>query len=279
MSPGFFSGNRWFRVGAIVGIFLMAASCRASAAEGGTQNEGGAPEPGYAQTGVLRAVFIASNPVQAIADPKTGKVSGPAAEIAQELARRLRVPLRIAGAPGAAGVIETMKKGEADIGFLAFDPARAAELDFSRTYALAQNTYAVLERSPLRSVADVDRAGVRVGVATRDAGDLFLTRALKQATLTRNPGGDLDKAMQMLRSGEIDAYAANRQRLSELAARVPDLRLFPDNFYGVEQAIVVAKGQRALLEEVNHVLEGMRTSGRLAAAIERAGLKGVDVAP
>jgi polar amino acid transport system substrate-binding protein len=279
MSPGFFSENHWFRVGAVVGIFFMAVGCRASAAEGGTRNEGGAPEPGYTQTGVLRAVFIASNPVQAITDPKTGEVSGPAAEIAQELARRLRVPLRIAGAPGAAGVIEAMKKGEADIGFLAFDPARAAELDFSRTYALAQNTYAVLERSPLRSVADVDRAGVHIGVATRDAGDLFLTRALKQAALTRNPGGDLDKAVQMLRSGEIDAYAANRQRLSELAARVPDLRLFPDNFYGVEQAVVVAKGQRALLEEVNRALEAVRASGRLAAAIERAGLKGVDVAP
>jgi polar amino acid transport system substrate-binding protein len=279
MAFDFFSGNHPLRAVHLAGIFLMAAGCHAGAAEGGMQSEGGPPELRYAPTGILRAVFIASNPVQAVADPKTGEVSGPAAAIAEQLALRFHVPLRITGAPGAAGVIEAMKKGEADIGFLAFDPARAAELDFSRTYALAQNTYAVLERSALHSVADADRAGVRIGVATRDAGDLFLTRTLKQAVLKRNPGGDLDKAVQMLRAGEIDAYAANRQRLSELAARVPDLRLFPDNFYAVEQAVVVAKGQRALLEEVNRVLEGVRTSGVLAKAIERAGLKGVDVAP
>src|SRR5947209_9324047 len=128
-----------------------------------------------APTGTLRATYIATNPVQAFSEPATKEVRGPAAALARELARRAGVPTTITGAKGVEGVIESVKNGEADIGFVAFDPVRAAQVDFSQNYALAQNTYIVPENSPIRSVADVDRAGVRVGVGARDAGDYFLT--------------------------------------------------------------------------------------------------------
>jgi polar amino acid transport system substrate-binding protein len=236
-------------------------------------------DPSLAPAGTLRAVFIGSNPVQGAIDAKTGEARGPAPEIAQALARRIGVPLRIAGANGAAGVIDAMRKGEADVGFLAFDPARAEELDFSRSYLIAHNSYLVLASSPLRSVADADRPGVKIGVAARDAADLHLSRTLKSAQLVRNPGGDLAKAVAMLRSGEIDAYGANRQRLTETVAGTAGLRILPDNFYGVEQAVVVAKGNRALLAIVNQTLDEARASGLVARAIARAGLAGVDVAP
>lgn len=231
-----------------------------------------------APTSMLRAVFLAQNPVQAVTDAKTGEVRGPAAELAAELAKRLGVPFTIKGVPGTAAVMDAVKSGAADVGFLAYDPQRAQEVDFSQAYSLAQNTYMVLESSPLRGNADIDRAGQRIGVAERDAGDLFLSRTLKNATLIRNPGGNLDTALAKLRAGEIDAYAANRQRLSEFAARNTGVRLFADNFYGVEQAIVVRKGNPGLAL-IERMLDEARASGLVAGAITRAGLVGVDVAP
>jgi len=230
-------------------------------------------------TGTLRATFIAGNPVQAATDAKTGEVSGPAADLVRELARRLGVPFTIKGVPSVQPVIDSVKNGEAEIGFVAFDPVRAAQVDFSQPYSLAQNTYLVREGSPIHSVADVDRPGVRIGVGLNDAGDYFLTRTLKSAELKRNPGGDLAVALRQLEAGEIDAYAANRQRLHTFVAAHPGLRLVPDNFYGVEQSIVVAKGNKALLAHVEHLIEEARASGLIAAAIARAGLVGVDVAP
>jgi polar amino acid transport system substrate-binding protein len=59
----------------------------------------------------------------------------------------------------------------------------------------------------------------------------------------------------------------------------PGLRIVPDNFYGVEQAIVVAKGKAALLGKIESLIEETRAAGFIAAAIARAGLVGVDVAP
>src|SRR3982750_257591 len=100
-----------------------------------------APAAAYelAPGNTLRAVFIASNPVQAVTDPQSGEVRGPAADLTRELARRIGLPFVIKGVPGVQGVIESVKNGEADIGFVAFDPVRAAQVEFSQPYALAQN--------------------------------------------------------------------------------------------------------------------------------------------
>lgn len=232
-----------------------------------------------APTGTLRATYISSNPVQAFVDAKTGEVRGPGAELARELAKRLGVPVTIKGAQGVPGVINSVKTGEADIGFVAYDPVRAVDVDFSQNYSLAQNSYIVPAGSPIRSVADIDKPGTRIGVAERDAGDLFLTRNLKNAEIRRNPGGAIDVGLKWMADGEIAAYAANRQRLSEVVARTPGIRLLPDNFYGVEQAVIVRKGNTALLAVVDTFLDEARASGLIAAAIARSGLAGVDVAP
>ncbi|MEW6452725.1 MAG: transporter substrate-binding domain-containing protein [Pseudomonadota bacterium] len=229
-------------------------------------------------TGTLRATYIGTNPVQAFIDPASKQVVGPAAEITKALAQKLGVPFDIKGAQGVPGVIDSVKKKEADIGFVAYDPVRANEIDFSQTYSLAWNTYLVLDTSPLRSADEMDKAGLKLGVGERDAGDFYLTRNLKNAELKRVPPANIDNAIAMLRSGEFDAFAANRQRLTEVVKRIPGLRIVDGDFYGVEQAVGVFKGNTALLEAVDALLDDARSSGLIAGAIKRAGLSGVDVA-
>jgi polar amino acid transport system substrate-binding protein len=209
------------------------------------------------------------------------RIPGPAscAAPARELARRLDAPVKITGVASPAAVIDSVRNGEADIGFIAFDPQRAAELDFSQVYALAQNTYLVREDSPLKTVADIDRAGVKVGVTARDTADLVLTRTLKAAGIRRNSTGSVDTAVTWLADGTVDAYGTNRQRLTELAARHAGYRLLPDNFYGVPQSVVAAKGNTAMIDFVNAVLDDAKRDGLIARSIAQAGLHGLDVAP
>jgi polar amino acid transport system substrate-binding protein len=232
-----------------------------------------------APTGTLRVTFIGRNPVQATIDEKTGEARGPAAEITRMMAAKLGIPFTFVGVANGPAVIESVKSGAADIGFVAFDPARAAEVDFAQAYSLVQQAYAVPDASPIRVSADVDKPGVRVGVGERDAADYFLTRTLKHAELKRNSTGSSEAAMKMLTSGDVDVYGGNRQRMTEAVARTPGLRLLADSFYGIEQAIVVRKGEAARLAIVNGFIDEARTSGLTAAAIARAGLVGVDVAP
>lgn len=232
-----------------------------------------------APTGTLRAVFLASNPVQARIDPADATPRGPAPDITRALAERRKLAYRIAGIASVRAAMDALKAGEADIAFLAYEPERAREVDFSQTYVLAHNTYMVLASSPLSASAAVDRAGIRIGVGERDAADLYLSRTAKAATLRRNAAGTIAQGIAWLKAGEIEAYAANRQRLTAAAAQDPALRVLGDNFYSVQQAIAVAKGNPARVAILDRVIDELRSSGFLTASLARAGLAGVDVAP
>jgi polar amino acid transport system substrate-binding protein len=246
-------------------VAALAGACPATASE-------------LAPTGTLRAAFIGSNPVQGRVDA-SGEAHGPVADLTRALAQRLGVPFNIAPAQSAAAVIEAVKSRNADIGFVAFDPTRAQQVDFSQPYLLAHNSYIVRNDSSFTASQDLDRPNVRIGVGERDAGDLYLTRTLKSAQLSRRPSAEIATGIKMLVAGELDAYAANRTRLIEIAAREPALRVLPDNFFSVGQAIVVAKGNAAGLALVDRFVAEARASGLIQSAIERSGLKGVDVAP
>ena len=240
----------------------------------------GAADSPIAPTGTLRAAFLGSNPVQGRVDPKTGATSGPAVDLTRELGKRLGVPVSVEGVSGMKAMVDGFKNHTLDIAFLAFDPTRATDVDFSQVYSLSWSSYIVLTNSPLHVAADADRAGIRIGAATGDSPELYLSRNLKKAEIKRYANPPAQEALRMLRSGEIDVYAANRQRLIEMAASAPDTRVLPDNYFAVRQAIIVPKGNTAALEIINHFLDDARKSGLIQAAIDRAKLTGaVDVAP
>lgn len=259
------------RIAVLMSLQLAASAALAAGATGAAAD--------LAPTGTLRATYIGSNPVQAIVDPATGETRGPAMALTAGLAKRAGVAMTISAAANVQAVIDSVRNGTADIGFVAYDAARAEQVDFSQTYALAQNTYLVTDKSPIRAVADVDRAGTHVGVTARDAGDTYLTRTLKAATLTRSESGIDAQLLKSLQTGGVQAIAGNRMRLTAIAKATPGLRVVVDNFYGVEQAIIVSKGNAARLTLVNQFIDEARSSGLIADSIARAGLVGADVAP
>ena len=189
----------------------------------------------------------------------------------------LGVPFRIAPSADVRGVMEAVKTHAADLGFLAFDATRAAEVDFSQPYAVAYNSYVVQAGSALKSAADIDRPGIRIAAPKGDSGELYLSRTLQHAELKSIQG--LGPEAHRRCSGRDDAYATNRQRLSEMATRFPGLRLLPDNFFAVEQAMVIAKGNAAAVDFLNGFIDDARASGFLKTVIARAKLSGVEAPP
>jgi polar amino acid transport system substrate-binding protein len=233
-----------------------------------------------APTGTLRAAFLRTNPVQGKIDPPTKSVTGPVADLVRELARRLGVPYAIVPAADAREVIDDLNAHTADIGFLAYDAPRAAEVDFSRPYALMQNCYLVRADSPIRKSADVDKAGLRVGAAQGQSQAVYLKDNLKSAQVQILPAMPSPEGLkQMLVAGDLDAFGANRQRLVEVASAHANLRVLPDNFSAAEQSIVITKGDRSRLDVLNRFIAEACASGLVKTSLERAKLIGVDVAP
>src|SRR6476620_7464808 len=135
--------------------------------------------------GRLRAAINIANPVLVQRNPVTGAPCGVTIDLARELERRLGVPLELVIIDGAGKSFEAVKSAACDIGFLAIEPARAADIDVTGAYVIIEGVYAVRENWAIKSNDEIDCAGVRVAVNKSAAYDLFLTLSLKAATLVR----------------------------------------------------------------------------------------------
>ena len=228
--------------------------------------------------GTLRAVYLGSNPAQAVQDRATGAIRGASADLARELAKRIAMPLELKPAANPQGVIDAVSAGAADIGFVAYEPSRAGTVEFSQTYMLVRQSFLVLDGSPIRAIADVDRAGQKIAGTRNDSITLYLKRKLKHATLLEVENNPTE-IKRMLAAREIDAFGANRQRLTTLMADAPGARLLPDSLFGVPQTIIVPRGRPEALTAVNRFIDEVRASGFLQNALVNSGIVGLDVAP
>jgi polar amino acid transport system substrate-binding protein len=233
-----------------------------------------------APTGTLRASFIATNAVQGRVDARTGATTGPAPDLVRELARRLGVAPIITPLPDAGAVLESVRSGKVDIGFLAIEAERASQVDFSDAYSNSGAAYAVRANSNFQKSADVDRAGVTIGAIAGQTPEVYVREHVKNARVESLPSVPPNTVMgKMLIDGKVDAFAANRTRMEELAHEVPGLRVLPDDYMVTSQAIVVQKGNTRRLAEINRFLADVRTSGFVKTSLERANVAGVKVAP
>lgn len=233
-----------------------------------------------APTGTLRATFLNGNPVQGTVDPKTGAISGPVADIVKELARRAGVPYTITPSNGSKELIERLNNHTFDVALLAFEAARSRQVDFSGPYLLMGSTYLVPASSAIKTAADADRAGVKIGAVDGNAPTIFLQQHLKNATVVPwKTAPPYEEMLKMFASGEVSAYAGNRARLAEAAETYPGLRVAQDNFTLLEQNLVVPKGDAARLKIVNDFLDEARSSPFLKDMLVRAKLTGVEAPP
>jgi polar amino acid transport system substrate-binding protein len=230
-----------------------------------------------ALTGALRVGINYGNFILATRDAATGESRGVAIDLARELASRLAVPLKIVAYDSVAVMVEAAPTNAWDIAFLGSDPAREKLIDFTAAYLEIEATYLVPAGSALRSVADVDREGVRVAAPSKANYELFLSRHLKQATLVSPQGGEA--AFQLLAAGQVDALAGLTQALIALAERLPGSRMLDGRFMAVQQSIGIPKGRPEALAYLRGLVEEAKASGLVARAIAKTGARGVSVAP
>jgi polar amino acid transport system substrate-binding protein len=234
----------------------------------------------FAPSGRLRGAFIADNPIQGRVDRQSGVVTGLAADLTRELARRLGVPFDITPVANPDAVIDSLTSGRADIGFLAFEAARAEQVDFSEPYVLSTSAYLVRADSDIRSSADVDRTGVKIGAVKGQSQQIHISATIKRAHVEIFPTAPAADALAtMVVNGTIDAFGANRQRVEDAARTSTRVRVLNDSFMVTVQAIVVNRGSSSRLEEVNRFLADVRASGFLKTSVAAANVSGVEIAP
>ncbi|MFP4594206.1 ABC transporter substrate-binding protein [uncultured Ralstonia sp.] len=230
-----------------------------------------------APTGALRASINTGNPILAGLDAQ-GQAIGVSVDLARTLAERLGVELQLVVVDAAGKSVDAVSQEQADIGFFAIDPRRAASIAFTEPYVLIEGYYLVRDDSPIRSNAEVDHAGTRVVVGKGSAYDLFLTRELQHAEIVRAPTSPT--VVQTFLESGCEVAAGVKQQLEADAAHVPGLRLLGERFMVIRQAMGVptSRGEGAAAY-VARFVEEMKASGFVAAALQRHAISGVSVAP
>ena len=262
---------RWAQwlITAIVGLLVM-----------GCAGTGTAPTPqarqALAPTGKLRVGLQLANPLNVTRDPVSGEMKGVGFDLGNELARRIGVPLEPVLYPSVAAVLEGGKSGAWDVAFVGFSPARAQEWDFTALHLEVEFGYLVPRGSAISTMADVDRPGIRVAVQEKSGPDNFFSRTLKNVVMVRassNPG-----ALEALKSGSADVMASLKPILFEMSNQLPGSRVL-DGRIGIDpHAMAMPKGRDLGLAYARQFVEDAKSEGRVKAAIDRAGLRGVIVA-
>jgi polar amino acid transport system substrate-binding protein len=229
------------------------------------------------RAGKLRVGIGVVAPHWAIKDPMTGELRGVAVDIARELAMRLGIELVAVEYPSPPAVLDGLKVDAWDVGFLAIDPSRAVVVDFSPPYLQIDATYLTTAGSSIRSVTEADQPGVRIAVTSKSVEEIVLSRSLQRAELQRVD--TISAGFDLLRDGIAHALAAQRPALLALSARLPDSRVLEDRFHAAFGAMAVPKGQTGRLAYIAEFVEQAKASGLVQQAIERSGVRGVQVVP
>lgn len=226
-----------------------------------------------ASTGVLRASINLSNPILAQGTPAAP--AGVSVDIAREVGARLGVPVELVCFDAARKSYEAITTGRADICFLAIEPAREAGIAFTAPYVVIEGVYAVPKDSPFTQAADVDRAGVRIGVNRGSAYDLFLSRTLRHASVVRGEEGTEEFVAQGL-----EVVAGIRQLMTEFVAEHPGFRLIEDRFMEIRQAVGTATTRTPeTVRFLRDLVEELKGNGFVAEALRRSGRSDALVAP
>ena len=217
---------------------------------------------------------------QFVKDEKTGEIRGHGTgtvivPIARALAQRMGVKLELVGHPAPPALIDCLKAGDCDAGFLGFTQARTKLVDYAPPHIMVPFTYLVPPNSPVRAIADADKPGIRIAAVRNHASTHALHDVIKHAQMIEVTIPD--EAFELIRSGKADAYASPRPPILEYAKQLPGSRVL-DGHYGANiQAIALAKGQAARLAYVGAFVEEARTSGLIQKSIDGAGERSIAV--
>ena len=230
-------------------------------------------------TGTLRValVFAPSKSIFFCTRDEGGKPHGVTKDLADALGKKLNVPVEYVLFPNSGQATDATESGAVDVSFMPVDQERKQRIAFGPNYVLGESTYMATAASGAKTVADVDRPGMRViGIANtttiRAAG-----RTLRNTTIA--PVTSVDDAIAALREGKADAFALSRDSLPAYVQQIPGSRIVDGAFQQIGIAIAVAKGKPAALAAVTEFMDEAKRNGTVRCALDRAGFKDEPVAP
>jgi polar amino acid transport system substrate-binding protein len=226
-----------------------------------------------APTGKLRVAIAISPAGGAFWSTKTesGGYAGVPVDLGKEMAAQLGVPVEYVVHHNSGQIVDAVSKGSWDITFLPKDPEREARMSFGPIYEVADATYIVKAGSPATNFQTLDQPGTKVAAVNNTTTMRGAIAHLKNAKVTGYQ--TYDEIFNLLKDGEIDAFALSRDQLNAMATKIPGTRVLDETFKQTVTAVAVPPNHPLSLAFATKFMTDAISNGVLRNAYDNNGLK------
>jgi polar amino acid transport system substrate-binding protein len=226
-----------------------------------------------APTGKLRVAIGISAAGGAFWSNKTesGGYAGVPVDLGKEMAAQLGVPVEYVAYPNSGQITDAASKGAWDVTFLPQDPERETKMSFGPVYEVADATYIVKAGSPIKDFATLDQPGVKVAAVNNTTTMRGVQAHLKKAVVTGYQ--TYDEIFNLLKNGEVDAFALSRDQLNAMATKIPGTKVMDETFKKTVTSVAVPLNHPQSLAFVKKFMTDAITNGTMRKAYDNNGLK------
>lgn len=195
-------------------------------------------------------------------DPKTRETVGSDVDLCRAVAKELGVAAEVRGFPVGVHIPE-LKLGHIDIiiANMGYTKTRAEQVEFSDAYNVGKEVAVVPKAAGIATLAQLD--GKKISATKGSTSETAIKLRLKGAQpLTYQ---DASSAFLALQQGKVDAFVINNVSAAAFANQSQKgpkpAMVLDEELYVQPVAVGMAKGETALIAEINRVLHRLESSG------------------
>ena len=252
--------------GIVFGLFLGVSALTISASADGLEDE-------IAPTGKLRVgigISPSGGPYWSNKN-ENGDYTGVPVDLGKEMAAQLGVPVEYVAYWNSGQITDGAATGAWDVTFLPKDAERETKMLFGPIYEVADATCIVKAGSTITNFATLDQPGIKVVAVSGTTTMRGAQAHLKNAKVTGYQ--TYDEIFNLLKNGEVDAFALSRDQLNAMAKKIPGTRVLDETFKKTVTAVAVPPNHPLALAFVSKFMTDAISNGTLRKAYDNNGLK------
>lgn len=189
-----------------------------------------------------------------------GEIVGVDVDIAKEIAASMGKELVIKDI-AFDSIINEVKTGKADFGAagISYNEERAKNVDFTINYSTSKQVVIVKNDSGITNIGDIN--GKKIAVQLGSIADTYVSSTYKDASVVRQK--KYLAAIEDLNTGKVDCVVMDLLPAEQILKTNSGLKILDGALVEDSYGMIVKKGNKELLNNINKVLEKLKNEGKI----------------
>lgn len=189
-----------------------------------------------------------------------GEIVGVDVDIAKEIAASMGKELVIKDI-AFDSIINEVKTGKADFGAagISYNEDRAKNVDFTINYSTSKQVVIVKNDSGITNIGDIN--GKKIAVQLGSIADTYVSSTYKDASVIRQK--KYLAAIEDLNTDKVDCVVMDLLPAEQILKTNSGLKILDGALVEDSYGMIVKKGNKDLLDNINKVLEKLKNEGKI----------------